>query len=130
VSTEARTSNPEAKVPWLTTQLVLDLLREYRCQFSEYREDGESGEGGVHLVDMLTPAHESSVTLGQQEMELLADFIAAGIADKCPGETSELSALQSKLDRYMRALQTANGFLIMHDFEPVKLEYEPARGGE
>lgn len=28
-------------------------------------------------------------------------------------------------ERYKKALQTANGFLIQHDLEPVKLEYAP-----
>lgn len=31
--------------------------------------------------------------------------------------------LISELERYKQALQRANGFLIMHNLEPVKLEY-------
>lgn len=54
---------------------IIELLKEYRCQ---YIEDDELN--GLPLVDVLTPPDEDNITLGVREIELLADYLAEGCA--------------------------------------------------
>lgn len=55
---------------------VKEALTDYRCEYT--RIIGE--EGGMPLVDMLTPPFHD-ITLGQKELLLLEDEIMGKIAD-------------------------------------------------
>lgn len=50
-------------------------LFSYRCQYQMYDDEGN----GMALLDVFTPSTEQDVTLGRQEIELLADHIAVAI---------------------------------------------------
>lgn len=65
------------RLQWLTRELVVSILREYRCQFQQYHEGG-----GMQLSDILTPRADRTVERGHEEMELLADHIAARIGEE------------------------------------------------
>lgn len=57
-----------------------------------------------------------------QEYELLEQLHRNTIQAAADAE-KEVARLQMELGRYKKALHTANGFLILHNLEPVKLEY-------
>jgi hypothetical protein len=50
---------------------LLAILKKYRCQHT-----CEKGGAGSRLVDVLTPPDEENISLGEDELYLLADFIA------------------------------------------------------
>lgn len=77
------TSKTEMQLPWLTTQFVMGILLQYRCQHSSYADSG----AGMALVDVLSPEGEESVRWGHCELSDLADFIAGEIAERSPRET-------------------------------------------
>ena len=48
---------------------ILDILKDYRCQYTD------CDEGGCSLVDVLTPPDENDVKHGIEELELLAEYL-------------------------------------------------------
>ena len=66
----------------------------------------------------LTRASSAAFDLCEKVQNVILELCGEGIAD------------QKTCERYKLALQRANGFLIMHNLEPVKLEYSPDSAGE
>lgn len=80
MKTELNTPTPETiSSAWLDRigAAVKEALAEYRCQHTEV--DGE--DGGMPLVDMLTPNYASGIELGIAEMLILEDAIMIKIMD-------------------------------------------------
>jgi hypothetical protein len=63
-------------VPRRVEAAIRKTLSEYRLKNQHY-DDGQGA--AVALVDALTPANESEITRGKQELELLADDLTAEV---------------------------------------------------
>lgn len=68
---EANTGGLRSSTRAISRDRIEKLLKEYRCQHTQ------DDSGGSHLVDVLTPPDEESITLGKDEIYLLADYLAA-----------------------------------------------------
>ncbi len=64
--------------PDALTARIATALRTYDCQYTCIQDDGS----GLPLVDKLNPPGETSITLGLQELELLAEHIADALGDE------------------------------------------------
>lgn len=66
---EERPSNPDA-----CCKAIEDALRSYRCRYTRL-DDPEGADGGLPLVDMLTPPADSTVKYGEYELSALAEHL-------------------------------------------------------
>jgi hypothetical protein len=60
----------------VTTEQVLEVLKSYRCHHQKYSDD----DGAVYLLDALTPAGDRTMERGEEELELLASYVAAELS--------------------------------------------------
>jgi hypothetical protein len=54
---------------------ILDILKDYRCQYTD------CDEGGCSLVDVLTPPDENDIKHGTEELEMLAEYLTCRLDD-------------------------------------------------
>jgi hypothetical protein len=59
-------------------EAIAAALADYRCRFTTMDEEGTDG---LPLVDKLTPPDQTSIDLGLQELEALADHIYDALPD-------------------------------------------------
>lgn len=60
----------------VTSEQVLEVLKNYRCHHQKYSDD----DGAVYLLDALTPAGDRTMERGEEELELLASYVAAELS--------------------------------------------------
>ena len=68
-------ATPSARNDGLVSAIT-KVLNEYRCQHWK-----EADDGGLALVDVLTPTWCDSIAEGREEIELIADKIAAALSE-------------------------------------------------
>jgi len=81
----------------MTKQELIDLLKEYICQYSQNTE----GEG-LALIDVLSPIKDNTIERGKLEIELLVDHIYCcldGRVIDC--EQITIDKTNAKIENYM-----------------------------
>lgn len=67
-------ASPETKI----CDAVQIAMGQYRCT---YFVDADDLQSGLHLVDVFTPEGCSSIKTGEEELEMLIDFVCGAIVD-------------------------------------------------